>query len=236
MNRRFEKWNEWLNIIRDDVEMIVEHRKIFRDLMEIVKNNPNLQIQKYNPFVRFIGNTYKAFTATTIRRQLKQNQDNSFVQLLCEIKDTPHLLSRERFVNLFPQSERKKADFVFTEKFSEMGKDYIDLVCVAQDLKTLKARGEKLEDFTDKRIAHHDRQPPKSFPMFKEVDACIDYLVDLTKKYWFLFKGEEIEGDLEPVLGDWQEIFRKPWILPDDTLSVGPMECWNAEDNKDLKK
>ena len=222
MNRRFEKWDEWLSIIRDDVEMLVEHRKIFRGLMEIVKNNPTLQIQRDNPFARFIGNTYKAFIATTVRRQLKRNQDNSFVGLLCEIKDTPHLLSRERFVDLFPQLERKEAYLVFTQKFSGTDKDYIDLVGIEQDLKTLKVLGEKLEDFTDKRIAHHDQQPPKSIPMFKEVDACIDYLVELTKKYWFLFKGEEIEGDLVPVLDDWQEIFREPWILPDDTLSVDP--------------
>ena len=224
MNQRFEKWNEWLCIIRDDIEMIVEHREIFRGLMKIVKNNPTLQIQRGNPFARFIGNTYKAFIATTVRRQLKRNQDNSFVELLCEIKDTPRLLSRERFVNLFPQSERKKADRVFTEKFSEIGEDYIDFVCVEQDMKTLKARGEKLEDFTDKRIAHYDRQPPKSDPMFKEVDACIDYLVELTKKYWFLFKGEEIEGDLVTALDDWQEIFRKPWILPDNRLPIDTTE------------
>ena len=191
MNQRFEKWNEWLNVIRDDVEMLVEHRKIFRDLMEIVKNNPNLQIQKGNPFVRFIGNTYKAFTATTVRRQLKQNQDNSLVQLLCEIKDTPHLLSRKRFVDLFPQSKRKEADFVFTQEFSGTSQDCINLVRVDQDLKTLKASGKKLEDFTDKRIAHHDWQPPKSIPMFKEVDDCIDCLVKLTKRYWFLFKGKK---------------------------------------------
>ena len=224
MNQRFEKWDEWLNVIRDDVEMLVEHRKIFWDLMEIVKNNPNLQIQKGNPFVRFIGDTYKAFTATTVRRQLKQNQDNSFVQLLCEIKDTPHLLSRKRFVDLFPQSKHEEADFVFTQEFSGTGQDYINLVGVEQDLKTLKTLGEKLEDFTDRRIAHHDRQPPKNIPMFKEVNACIDCFVELTKKYWFLFRGEKIKDDLVPVLDDWQEIFREPWILPDNRLSIDTTE------------
>ncbi len=220
MNQRFEKWNEWLSVIRDDVEMCLEHREIFCGLMEIVRRNSNLQIQKNNPFVRFMGNTYKAFIATTVRRQLKRNQDNSFVELLCEITDTPHLLSRRRFVDLFPQSKHKEADFIFTQKFSGTDKDYVDLFRVKCDLKRLKALGEKLEDFTDKRIAHHDRQPPKSIPTFKEVDACIDCLVELIKKYWFLFTGEKIEGDLVPVLGDWQDIFREPWILPDNRLSI----------------
>ncbi len=215
MNQRFEKWDEWLSVIRDDVEMLVEHRKIFWGLMEIIKNNPTLQSQKNNPFARFIGNTYKAFIATTVRRQLKRNQDNSFVELLCEIKDTPHLLSRKRFVDLFPRSKHKEAGFIFTHEFSEADKDYIDIIRVERDLKTFKTLGEKLEYFTDKRIVHHDRQPPKSIPTFKEVDACIDCLVELVKKYWFLFKGEKIEGDLVPVLGDWQDIFREPWILSD---------------------
>ena len=220
MKQRFEKWNGWLSVIRDDVEMLLEHREIFRGLMEIVRRNPNLQIQKNNPFVRFVGNTYKAFIATTVRRQLKRNQDNSFVELLCEIKDTPHLLSRKRFVDLFPQSKYKEADFIFTQEFSGTSKDYIDTVGVKQDLKTLKALGKKLEDFTDKRIAHYDRQPPENIPTFKEVDACIDCLIELIKKYWFLFMGEKIEDDLGPVLEDWQDIFREPWILPDNRLSI----------------
>lgn len=220
MEQRFEKWNGWLSVIRDDVEMLLEHRAIFCGLMEIVRSNSNLQTQKNNPFVRFIGNTYKAFIATTVRRQLKRNQDNSFVELLCEITDTPRLLSRRRFVDLFPQSKHKRADFIFTQEFSETSKDYIDVVGVKQDLKTLKALGEKLEDFTDKRIAHHDQQPPKSVPTFKEVDACIDCLVELIKKYWFLFKGKKIEDDLVPSLGAWQDIFQEPWILPDNRLSI----------------
>jgi archaellum component FlaC len=236
MKQRFEKWNKWLNQIRDDVEMLVEHQKIFSDLREVVTNNLNLQKEKNNPFVNFIWDSYVGNTLITIRRQLKKNNDNSLVKLLHEIKDTPQLLSRIRFVNLFSSAKHVEANIIFSQEFSRIDEDHIDPGRVEHDIYNLKVISKKVEDVADKRIAHHDMLPPKSEPDLKEVNECIDYLVELLKKYWFLFTGERITGDLQPSLDDWQEIFRMPWILPDNMSSVDPTEWWNTEGDKEWDK
>ena len=76
----------------------------------------------------------------------------------------------------------------------------------------------ELEDFIDKRIAHYDKRKPKNMPssMIEAIDELIDYLVALTKKYLLLLKGTA-RLSLVTNIGDWQEIFREPWIPSDNT-------------------
>ena len=233
MEMKIEKWKKWLIQIRDDVEMLSEHQRIFSDLRDIVSNNKHLKNHKMNPFVRFLWNIYFGNSAITIRRQIKRHQDNSFVQLLYEIKNDPQLLARKHFLDLFSPTERAEADIVFSQEFSGLDKDHINPEEVENDLYRLQTLGKKVEDVADKRVANHDMQPPKSEPKLKEVNECIDYLVELTIKYWFLFMGEKIDKDLTSFPDDWQEIFRQPWILPNNRPSVDPTEWWNTEGDKE---
>ncbi len=233
MEQRFENWNMWLHQIRNDVAMLAEHQEILSDLRKIVNNNINLQKHKNNPFVNFIWDSYVGNTIITIRRQLKKNDDNSLVKLLYEMKDTPQLLSRIRFVNLFSSAKRVEANIIFSQEFSGIDEDYIDPGRVEQDLYHLKVISNKVEGVADKCIAHHDMLPPKSEPDLKEVNECIDYLVKLTKKYWFLFMGVKIEEDLMYLPDDWQEIFREPWMPTDNMSSIDPTGWWNAEGDKE---
>ena len=233
MEKQFEKWKEWLKHIRDDVEMLSEHQKIFSDIKQIVSNNQHLKNHRKNPFVRFLWNIYFGNTTITIRRQVKRNQDNSLVQLLFEIKNAPQLLTRQHFLDLFCSTERVEADIVFSQEFSGLDKDHINPEGVQNDLHRLKTLSKKVEDVADKRVAHHDLQPQKSDPDLKEVNECIDYLVELTKKYWFLFNGERIEEELLSLPDAWQEIFREPWIPTDNLSSIDPTAWWNAEGDKE---
>ena len=71
-----------------------------------------------------------------------------------------------------------------------------------------------MEYLADRRIAHYDKRPTvKQVPSFGELDDCIDYLADLTEKYWLLFKAETIDVFAMPIVEE--EIFRQPWIPPD---------------------
>ncbi len=233
MEKKIEKWKKWLKHIRDDVEMLSEHQKIFSDIREIVSDNQYLKDQKENPFVRFLWNTYVGNTAITLRRQIKRHQDNSLVQLLYEIRNDPQLLSRKHFVALFSSTERAVADTVFSQEFSGLDKDHINPEGVENDLYKIKTLGKKVEDVADKRVDHYDVQPPKNEPNLRDVDECIGYLVELTRKYWFLFTGERLQSDLLSLSDDWQEIFREPWIPTDDMSSIDPTEWWNTEGDKE---
>ena len=128
-----------------------------------------------------------------VRRQLKSSKQSiSFTRLLKEIKKHPCVLSRKN-----------------TEHF--------DSNIAQQDLDKLEDLGGRLEKFADKRIAHYDKQLVENVPSFGELDACIDFLAELTEKYWLLFKAADIRNDWvpTPIEDYWEEIFRQPWIPPD---------------------
>ena len=230
MEQRFEKWNNWLDKIDVDVCRLISNRTIFREVQEIIDNNP--KIQSPNLFYAYLEDTYVAFTAMAVRRQIKPHKNCiSFTGLLREIIDTPCVLSRERFTNMYPKSMQKHANSDFSQ-FAGSCEDHVDPNVVRQDLKNLNDLGSELEVFADKRIAHYDKREPKKIPTFNNLDACIDYLEELTKKYLLLFRAVA-RPSLVTNLDDWQEIFREPWILPDDMSSVDSTEWWNTEGDKE---
>ena len=218
MNERFAKWNRWLEIIYDQVTDLDVYRHIFWEVQNIIKNNQ--RIQKPSSFYTFLGTSYVALAVMGVRRQIKQGRQSiAFARLLQEIIDTPHVLSRERFVALYTGSVVSHfADRDF-DQFSGNGKEHIDPNIVKQDLEKLKKLGLKCEEFADKRIAHYDERAPSNLPTFNELDACIDYLEELLKKYWLLFRAAALLSVLPTWQYDWKEIFQEPWLSPH--LEVG---------------
>lgn len=115
--------------------------------------------------------------------------------------------------------------------------DHIDPGIVQQDLDKLKELGREVENLAGKRIAHYDKQLVENVPSFGQLDACIDSLADLTEKYWLLFKAETIDLLVMPVVDNWEEIFRQPWIPldkpyksldPDPLGMYGENECCSS--------
>lgn len=215
MDQKFEKWERWLETIRVEVTDLVRSKHIFWKLGDIVKNNP--KIQKPNSFYKFAGDTYFAYAVMGIRRQIKPHKDSvSFAGLLQEIIEMPCVLSRKRFVALYERDAQFEANHDFTE-FAQGNAEHIDPNKVQQDLDKLKKLGREVEPFANKRIAHYDKQLVENVPSFGELDACIDFLAELTEKYWLLFKAVDIRNDWvpTPIEDHWEEIFRQPWIPPD---------------------
>lgn len=214
MDQRFEKWEKWLEIIREEVMGLVRNKYIFWKLGDIVKNNP--EIQKPNSFYKFAGDTYFAYAVMGIRRQTKPNKDSiSFVGLLEEIVEMPCVLSREGFVALYEEDARFEARHDFAQ-FAQKDAEYVDPDMVQQDLHKLQELGDPVENLADRQIAHYDKRPAKNIPSFGELDACIDFLAELTEKYWLLFKAEVLVDLLVmPIVDNWEEVFRQPWILSD---------------------
>ena len=221
---QIEKWKRWLaDDIRGEIEELVTNKHIFWEIQKMI--NDNLNIQEPCSFNWFIGQTYSDYGVIAVRRQIKCNKQSiSFVRLLKEIKMTPCVLSRERFVNLYRTGmkcvEEDKAEYIanktFDRHFSGGCTDHIDPAIVQQDLDELKKHSDKLEEFADKKVAHHDKKAPKTIPTFNELDACIDWLERLTIKYTLLFEARDLGENLviEFLEDYWEEIFSQPWIPP----------------------
>jgi hypothetical protein len=215
MKDRFDKWNKWLDVINDEVATLAINRHIFWEVQNIIRNNE--AIQKPSSFYAFLGSSYVALAVMAVRRQLKIDKTSiSFARLLQEIIDTPAVISRARFVDLYKGSNVEDlADRDF-DRFSADGKSYVDIEMVRADLEKLNTLGQGCEAFADKRIAHYDSRAPKVLPTFNELDACIDYLEWLLKKYRLLFRAEAVISVLPAWQYDWKEIFQLPWLPSED--------------------
>lgn len=217
MDQKFEKWEKWLEMIQVEVMDLVRNKHIFWKLGDIIRNNPD--IQKPNSFYKFAGDTYFVYCVIGVRRQIRPHKDSiSFAGLLQEMVEMPRVLSRERFVAMYEKDAKYEANHDFSQ-FAQENAEHIDPNMVQQDLDKLKKLSRPIiETFADKRIAHYDKQsmPEEDVPSFGELDACVDFLAELTKKYWVLIKGAAM-GDLlvMPLVDHWEEIFRQPWIRPD---------------------
>ena len=213
MDKRFEDWNESLGTIQKEVIELATNQHIFWKIQKMINDNPN--IQKPNSFFRFTGQTYYDYGVIAVRRQIKcGKQSISFVRLLKEIIETPCLLSRERFVNLYRADMEEEANQIFDKEFPGGCRDHIDPIMVQQDLDDLKKQGGKLEEFADKRIAHRDKGESE-IPTYNELDAAIDCLKKLTRKYVLLFEGRDLVDNfvMKFVEDYWEEIFSQPWIV-----------------------
>ncbi|MGH7431166.1 MAG: hypothetical protein ACREI5_05045 [Candidatus Methylomirabilales bacterium] len=208
----YNKWNDWLSTIYSDIQGVLINRHIFREVQQIIRANPKIQID--SSFFEWMVNVYAAAAVIGVRRQLDEDQDSiSFARLLGEIMASPKVLSRERFVALYKGSviPNKYAHHDF-DKFSGPGGSYVDPVPVQADLSTLRQKAARIRKYANKRIAHFDKSDFKHLPTYADLDESLDYLEALLKKYLLLFRAEG-HGSIVPVWQyDWKEIFRLPWI------------------------
>lgn len=212
MDPKIAKWDKWIWTIYKEVVILVEHQHIFGRVQDIIKANPEIQMQ--NAFYRFLANTYGDSGIMGIRRQIKPQKDGSLVGLLTEIIENPSVLSRKRFVELYPANIQSEANCIFDERFSGSCINHIDPTIVQRDLGEFKAYGDKVEAYADKRIAHRDKNRPV-IPTFGELDSCIDCLKKLTTKYLLLIKAQDFMDSFVPLWitdFDMDVIFSVPWI------------------------
>lgn len=212
MDKIFNKWIQWLDVIYKEITSLSVNRHIFWEVQEIIKKNK--KIQKPSSFYEFLGNGYASLAVMGIRRQVKiDKQSISFARLLDQVVKNPYVISRQRFLALYGTNpmmlEFGKKDF---DKFSDPSVRHINPSIVVADMKLLQIKASKCEKYADRRIAHFDKRALKNPPTFNDIDECIDYLEQLLKKYTLVFRATCLSSVLPTWQYDWKEIFRSPWI------------------------
>ena len=105
----------------------------------------------------------------------------------------PERMSRERCVALHEDPDDPDEYFerlgqeAFTKRFAGEVGDHIDPKIVQQDLAELKAAAGTVEKYTDRNIAHADREGTKAMATFGDIDKTIDVLGAIFRKYALLF-------------------------------------------------
>jgi hypothetical protein len=211
MDHRLSKWIRWLKVVHNDIQQLLVKRNIFWEVQDIIKNNT--EIQKPSSFYSYLGDTYIAYISIGIRRQVKlDKQSISFARLLTELTETPAILSRKYYVGLYKGATVEHLAERNFDRFCGNDKSCISSDMVASDLETLNLAASVVEDFADKRIAHHDKRQPKVLPRFEQVDQCLDTLDRMYCKYHGVFHASAMSSLMPVYQYDWKKIFTVPWL------------------------
>jgi len=215
MDNRLKKWIGWLKVVHDDIQQLLVNRNIFWEVQNMIKANSELH--RPSSFYSYLGATYIAYIAIGIRRQIKiDKQSISFARLLTELALKPSVLSRKYYVGLYKSSVVEQfADRDF-DRFCGSDRACISTDMVNADLGELKRVASVVEDFADKRIAHHDKRQPKVLPRFDQVDSCLDALDKLYCKYHSVFYESSLSSLMPVYQYDWKMIFTIPWLKYDE--------------------
>jgi hypothetical protein len=200
----------WLRAIEQDVTDLLIDTRIFWDLQEIIERNPKFT-KAPGLFTHWMMSNFLQSAAVGIRRQLKVRDAASMQRLLLEIRDNPRVISRAPFVALYEPAQLELANEDF-DRLVGAGNNEIDPTDVQRDIDVLAQRTEALEHFVDRMIAHRDpRGLVMDPPQLGDLDACLELLEQLIRKYRVLMEGVFVAELLPPLL-EWKEIFKFAWI------------------------
>lgn len=209
-DERWQQWREWFQTIFEDVQGALINRTIFQEVRAMIDANP--KIQKHSSFYEWMANVYADSGSMAVRRQLDPDTRSvSLARLLNDIAEHPDILSRDRFVALYRPELRGAAHHEFDREVGK-GTPYIDPRAVEADLEALRKATADVERYGTKRVAHLDVVGPKNVPTFGELEAAIELLRALLKKYMLLLLAVSY-NDPEWIY-DWKAIFREPWLPP----------------------
>jgi hypothetical protein len=87
---------EWLEILHANVQQLLLDDHLFWEFQKIVEGNGQFQ-NASGLFLQFVAGGYIRSAAIGIRRQAKSDRNSvSVLRFLDEVRDYPHLVSRER--------------------------------------------------------------------------------------------------------------------------------------------
>lgn len=207
MTEKLDKWDRWLQVIYEDMRQQATSRTVFRETAAIIVANP--LIPKESDFLDFLEQWYVDATVMGFRRQIKIHPDSvSLAGLLDDIAANAELLSRQRFISLYPEGEHSRAHSAF-DKHVAPGAAHVDATAVRADLDKLRQLAARCEQYADRLVAHRDRRGLQAVPTFRELNDAVDFSEGLLQRYYLLLRGDWLESVTAKLLHPWKRLSGK---------------------------
>jgi hypothetical protein len=217
----YEKWLKWLKTIENETMTLWLYRDYWRGLVEITQANPDLP---RSSFFDALGVWYAAAQTTAVRRQLDRDKRAvSFWRLLTEIAKHPEVMTRERHVALWrdetdDEREKEHTERRANENYDELAAEGTDTIAperTLEDRERLEAIAEPIVAHVNKMVAHSEEKRPTEVPTYADLNAAVDELGELLKKYVSLLEATWLPQVSPTVQDNWKAPFRVPWIKAD---------------------
>jgi AbiU2 len=213
----YAKWMEWLKTIAAQTHTLWAYRDYWRGLAEMTQANDEIPP---STFFDALGIWYADEQTVAVRRQLdRDTRSVSLWRLINDIASHPEVMTRDRHVALWRDEQHDERDTEYWQaeanknydRFAGAGNDFIDRERTLDDLRRLEQIAEPIKRYVDRRVAHTDEAELTEVPTFAELNAALDELGELLKKYTLLLEAASL-ADVSPIhQADWQRAFTVPW-------------------------
>jgi len=213
---RWQRWQEWVRRIKDDLSGTVNDQADFRAFMETVRPNSSwINEHQGGWFCNFVVRCYVARTALGIRRQLKDDDSFSLVRLLRQIRDGAHHVTYEFFTQQFPSEPECSVPWQ-EAAFRALSDDGIALSAkvVERDIGDLRDLSGSLESFCDRTLAHLDRKGFDGKLTLRDLEEAVSAFNRVVCKYYNFLTGSGYDSLEAAALYNPTEIFRHPLAHP----------------------
>ncbi len=211
----FEKWRSWANIIKDDIQDIVNDHQVYTYFVQMVDENiEHIKIHHGIKFYAFVTKCYTISASSCIRRHLKKNDKSiSLIKLLEQIHKSSNQFSYDFYKQQFPDEDEKFEWQKMTFESFSVDMRLISENIIKNDIDELLRIAGKISDLTDRVIAHLDKRGKKDIVTFDDLNQSIEIINKIACKYITLITGIGYATLKPSILYDWKRIFSVPFDL-----------------------
>lgn len=214
------RWCSQFDALKDEVLSLYHSRRVWRVIRAMIETNP--AVQRSGIAEHWLTQCYSVAQLVGVRRQVDQRKDIvSLWRLLDGLARRPAIGTRSWFTAQLqsrpesaPYASRLAMEF---DKFAGASGSTVDKKVVEADRDHLWTVAEAAKSVVDQFVAHqadvtHPEYRGPALITWGELDAAIDTVGELYKKYYRLRYPGMVLGNLEPDLpAGWDRIFQTPW-------------------------
>jgi hypothetical protein len=211
-----KKWKRNINIIKRSMCDLLTSRMIYLELINIIKDNSDLQ-KTPGLFFEWLRDNYIARMTIEVRRLAdKDKRSVSLFNLVVDLQKNPEALDRKYFAKKYSKKAkiwgRSDSDYnLFANKKSKN----LSKFKLEKDKRKILRHTNRIKDFVDKWIAHYDSNKSsaiKKLPTLEDIHNSLDQLDIIICKYNMLLTGGGMRSCRPSILYDWKKLFHLVWI------------------------
>ena len=208
----YAKWLEWLEAIDRDMTRMFRDRFMWREVAAMTKTAALPSSHIFNG----LNTWYAQAQMIAVRRQAEVASPGrkpvvSLATLLHQIALHPNVMTRDRYVSLYPPDMRGRGDAAF-ERIAGVGETQIPAEIPGAAIDRLGAAAGPVKQYVDRVVAHSDRRKPRTIPTFGDLDHAIDAVGEVFAE-WSQWLTASVRWEMEPVFQyDWKAPFRRAWL------------------------
>lgn len=247
-----QRWRDWCDgTIKNDVITMHAHRRVWRDLQDVIANNSDLPESYWWIVLR---DTYSRTQAVAVRRHADRRRDSAgLYRLIHEIRLGAKELTRELWLDMWRQNPAiddrlfEHAEHGWEKQYAGHTGNHLDPRIPKADLNLLTSESGRVTEWVNNNVAHvkHQLTPegakldddaePASFATLTlgDIHDAIDVIGGLFRKYFNLLTASNM-AQLDPLLpANWKAVFAQPWMTPADAAPFKPTEWVDGGTHED---